>query len=49
MIPFEALHGRKCNTPFSWENPTYKVVFRLVLRKETKEWMENIKQNLKTI
>jgi hypothetical protein len=22
MSPFEALYGRKCNTPVSWDNPT---------------------------
>jgi hypothetical protein len=26
MSPFEALYGRKCNTPVSWDNPTYIVV-----------------------
>ena len=26
MIPFEALYCRKCNTPLSWENPTYMIV-----------------------
>jgi hypothetical protein len=24
MSPFEALYGRKCNTPVSWDNPTDK-------------------------
>jgi hypothetical protein len=22
IIPFEAVYGRKCNTPMSWDNPT---------------------------
>ena len=26
--PFEAMNGRKCNTPISWDNPTYKVIIR---------------------
>ena len=26
MSPFEALYGRKCNTPMSWDNPIDKVV-----------------------
>jgi len=26
MIPFEALYGRRCNTPLSWDNPTYHAV-----------------------
>jgi hypothetical protein len=26
ISPFEALYGRKCNTPVSWDNPANKVV-----------------------
>jgi hypothetical protein len=26
MSPFEALYGRKCNTPVSWDNPADRVV-----------------------
>ena len=26
MIPFEALHGRNCNTQISWDNPINRVV-----------------------
>jgi hypothetical protein len=26
MSPFEALYGRKCNTPASWDNPVDKAV-----------------------
>jgi hypothetical protein len=26
IIPFEALYGRKCNTPGSWDNPLDIVV-----------------------
>jgi hypothetical protein len=26
MNPFEALYGRKCNTPVSWKNPADRVV-----------------------
>jgi hypothetical protein len=26
MSPFEVLYGKKCNTPLSWDNPTYIVV-----------------------
>ena len=32
MSPFEALYGRKCNTPISWNNPIDKVVFGLVVK-----------------
>ena len=23
---FEAMYGRKCNTPISWDNPRYRVI-----------------------
>jgi hypothetical protein len=26
MSPFEALYGRRCNTPVSWDNPADRVV-----------------------
>jgi hypothetical protein len=26
MSPFEALYGRKCNTPVSWDNPPDRLV-----------------------
>jgi hypothetical protein len=47
MSPFEALYGRKCNTPVSWDNPTYGAVVGPELLKEMEEKMLNIKQNLK--
>jgi hypothetical protein len=33
MGPFEALYGRKCNTPVSWDNPVDIVVIELDLLK----------------
>jgi hypothetical protein len=47
MSPFEALYGRKCNTPVSWDNPANRVVVGPDLLKEMEEQMLNIKQNLK--
>jgi hypothetical protein len=47
MSPFEALYGRKCNTPVSWDNPTDRAVVGPDLLKEMEEKMEKIKQNLK--
>jgi hypothetical protein len=47
MSPFEALYGRKCNTPVSWDNPTNRAVVGLDLLKEMEEQMIKIKQNLK--
>jgi len=37
MITFEALYGRKCNTPLSWDNPTDKAIVGLDLLKEMEE------------
>ena len=43
MSPFEALYGRKCNTPMSWDNPTDKAVVGPKLLKEMEHYMEKIK------
>jgi hypothetical protein len=47
MIPFEALYGRKCNTPVSWDNLADRVVVGLDFLREMEEKMIKIKQNLK--
>jgi hypothetical protein len=47
MSPFEALYGRKCNTPVSWDNPTDKEVVGPEFLKEMEEQMLKIKKNLK--
>jgi hypothetical protein len=47
MSPFEALYGRKCNTPVSWDNPTDIVVLELELLKDMEDQVVKIKQNLK--
>ena len=47
MSPFEALYGRKCNTPVSWDNPTDRAVVGPELLKEMEEKMLKIKKNLK--
>ena len=47
MSPFEALYGRKCNTPVSWDNPTDKEVVGTKLLREMEENMMRIKKNLK--
>jgi hypothetical protein len=43
MIPFEALYGRKYNTPVSWNNPTNRVVIGMELLREMEEQMLKIK------
>jgi hypothetical protein len=47
MSPFEALYGRKCNTPMSWDNPADRVVLGLELLKDMEDRVVRIKQNLK--
>jgi hypothetical protein len=47
MSPFEALYGRKCNTPVSWDNPANREMVGPELLKEMEEQMLKIKQNLK--
>jgi hypothetical protein len=47
MRPFEALYGRKCVTPVSWDNPTNRVVLGSKLLKDMDDQVVKIKQNLK--
>jgi hypothetical protein len=47
MSPFEALYGRKCNTPVSWDSLADRAVIGLDLLREMEEKMIKIKQNLK--
>ena len=47
MIPYEALYGRRCRTPVTWDNPMNKVVLGPELLKEMEQEVVKIKQNLK--
>jgi hypothetical protein len=47
MITFEALYGRKCNTPVIWDNPADRVVLGLEFLKDMEDRMVRIKHNLK--
>ena len=47
MSPFEALYGRKCNTPVIWDNIVDRVIIGLEMIKDMEEQMIKIKQNLK--
>jgi hypothetical protein len=47
MSPFEALYGKKCNTPVSWDNPTDRMVLGLEPLKDMEDQMVRIKHNLK--
>ena len=48
MSPFEALYGRKCNTPVSWDNPGDKVIVWIDLLKEMEKHIAKIKKKLKS-
>jgi hypothetical protein len=39
MSPFEALYGRMCNTPVSWDNPADRAVVGPELLKEMEDQM----------
>jgi hypothetical protein len=47
MTPFEALYGRNCNTPVSWDNPTDRAVVGENILQELEEKMVKIRNNLK--
>jgi hypothetical protein len=47
VSPFEALYGRKCNAPVSWDNPANRVVIGPYVLKEMEEEMLKIRHNLK--
>ena len=48
MSPFEALYGRRCRTPVSWDNPIDRVIVGPEMLKDMEEQVVKIKQNLKT-
>ena len=47
MSPFEAMYGRKCNTPIGWDKTTNRVIVGPELLKDMEDQMVNIKHNLK--
>ena len=47
MSHFEAMYGRKCNTPISWDNPMDRVIVGPELLKDMEDQMVKLKQNLK--
>ena len=48
MAPFEALYGRRCQTPLSWSQPGEYKVFGPDLVTEAEEKVKVIQTNLKT-
>ena len=46
MSPFEAMYGRKCNTPISWDNPIDRVIVGPELLNDMEDKMVKINKNL---
>ena len=47
MSPYEALYGRRCRTPVTWDNPVNMIVLRPELLKEVEKEVVKIRQILK--
>ena len=47
MSLYEALYGRRCRTPVTWDNPMNRVVLGPELLKEMEQEVVKIRQNLK--
>jgi hypothetical protein len=47
MAPFEALYGRRCQTPLKWSEPGERWFFRPHMVKEMEEKVQRIIHNLK--
>jgi hypothetical protein len=47
MSPFEALYGRQCKIPISWDNPVDRITIGPDMLKEMEQQVVQIKQNLK--
>ena len=49
MSPYEALCGRRCRTPVTWDNPVNRIVLGLESLKEMEQEVSKIGQNLKAV
>ena len=47
MSPYEALYGRRCTTPVTWDNLVNRIVLGLELLKKMEQEVVKIRQNLK--
>ena len=47
MSLYEALYGRSCRTPVTWDNPVNRIVLGLELLGEMEKEVVKIRQNLK--
>ena len=47
MSPYEALYGRRCRTPVTWDDPVNRVVLGPELLREMEQEVVKIRKNLK--
>ena len=47
MSSYEALYGRRCRTPVTWNNPVNRVVLGPELLKEMEQEVVMIRKNMK--
>ena len=47
MSPYEALYGRRCRTPVTWDNLVNRIVLGPELLKEMEQEVVKIRQKLK--
>ena len=47
MSPYEALYGRRCRTPVTWDNPMNRIVLGPELLKEMEQEVAKIRHDLK--
>ena len=47
MSPFEALYGRRCQTPLMWSEVGERSLFGLEMIKEAEEQVAKVRENLK--
>ena len=47
MSPYEALNGRRCRKPMTWDNPVNKIVLGPELLREMEQEVVKIRKNLK--
>jgi hypothetical protein len=47
MSPFEALYGRKCQTPLMWSKVRERSLFGPDMIKEAEEQVAKVRENLK--
>ena len=47
MSPYEALYGRRCRTPVTWDNPVNRIVIGPKFLREMEQEVVKIRKKLK--